>query len=115
MAPATSSYDSKGNMTFAGGTTYGYSSENLLTSSSGGASLAYDPALRLYQVSGGTASTQRLAMTEQTSWRNITAPTRCFAVMSFVQAWTGPIVWYEGWERPTTNACIRMSGERSWR
>lgn len=32
-------YDSKGNMTYAGGTTYSYSSENLLIGSSGGASI----------------------------------------------------------------------------
>ena len=39
--------------------TSGYSSENLLTSATGGVTLGYDPALRLYQVVG--AATTRLA------------------------------------------------------
>ena len=41
------------------GKTYGYSSENLLTSASGGVTLGYDPATRLYQVAG--AATTRFA------------------------------------------------------
>ena len=53
-------WDTKGNLTSEpqSGKTYGYSSENLLTSSSGGtsATLGYDPALRLYQVAGGTTT-----------------------------------------------------------
>jgi len=46
------SYDSKGNLTSAGTTTYAYNGDNLLTSASGGASatLTYDPLNRLYQV-----------------------------------------------------------------
>jgi RHS repeat-associated protein len=56
-------HDAKGNLTFdpTSGKTYSYSSENLLTGSTGGtaASLAYDPLLRLYQVSG--AATTRFA------------------------------------------------------
>jgi RHS repeat-associated protein len=53
--------DGKGNLTTDPTTakTYGYSSENLLTSGSGGVTLAYDPALRLYQVAG--AATTRFA------------------------------------------------------
>jgi RHS repeat-associated protein len=54
-------YDAKGNLTSAGGVTYGYSSENLLTSASGGITLAYDPMLRLYQIAGGTLGTTRFA------------------------------------------------------
>ena len=46
-------YDAKGNLTSDGTNTYGYSSENLLTSAPG-ATLSYDPLLRLYQVSGTT-------------------------------------------------------------
>jgi YD repeat-containing protein len=42
------SYDTRGNLTQAGGPTYSYSSENLLTAASGGVTLAYDPATRLY-------------------------------------------------------------------
>ncbi|HEY0026949.1 MAG TPA: hypothetical protein VGC35_03685 [Allosphingosinicella sp.] len=38
------------------GKTFGYSSENLLTSAGGGATLSYDPALPLYQVGGETTT-----------------------------------------------------------
>jgi RHS repeat-associated protein len=57
----TASYDTRGNLTSdpMSGKTYGYSSENLLTSASGGVTLAYDPLLRLYQVAG--AATTRFA------------------------------------------------------
>lgn len=52
-------YDSKGNLISdpTSSKTYGYSSENLLTSASGGVTLGYDPLLRLYQVAG-TATTR---------------------------------------------------------
>jgi RHS repeat-associated protein len=59
VASITPTYDSKGNLTSAGATTYSYSSENLLTSASGGIALAYDPAMRLYQTSGGSSGTTR--------------------------------------------------------
>jgi RHS repeat-associated protein len=45
----------------AGSTTYSFSSENLLTAASGGITLAYDPAMRLYQTAGGTPGTTRFA------------------------------------------------------
>src|ERR1043166_8121281 len=43
----TPTYDTKGNLTSSGTTTYGYSSENLLSSATGGIALTYDPMLRL--------------------------------------------------------------------
>ena len=51
-------WDSKGNLTSdpASGKTYGYSSENLLTSASGGVGLTYDPLMRLYQVAGASTT-----------------------------------------------------------
>ncbi len=48
-------YDAKGNLTSLWGQSYAYSSENLLTSATGTSGLSYDPALRLYQVSGATS------------------------------------------------------------
>ncbi len=53
-------YDSRGNLTSAGTTTYGYSFENMLTSATGGtsATLSYDPGLRLYQVTSGATTTR---------------------------------------------------------
>ncbi|HEX8584780.1 MAG TPA: RHS repeat-associated core domain-containing protein, partial [Allosphingosinicella sp.] len=51
------SHDARGNMTADRlGKTFGYSSENLLTSASGGVTLSYDPALRLFQVAGATTT-----------------------------------------------------------
>ena len=55
----TPTHDSNGNLTFAGpsGTpTYTYNSENLLTSTSTGVSLSYDPATRLYETVGGSTT-----------------------------------------------------------
>jgi RHS repeat-associated protein len=57
----TPTYDSKGNLTSAGAVTYTYSSENLLTAASGGITLSYDAAMRLYQTAGGTPGTTRFA------------------------------------------------------
>jgi hypothetical protein len=58
---SAATWDSKGNLTAdpTAAKTYGYSSENLLTSASGGVTLAYDPAMRLQQVVG--ASTTKFA------------------------------------------------------
>ncbi len=57
----SATWDSKGNLTYEpqSAKTYGYSSENLLTSASGGVTLGYDPAMRLYQIAG--AATTRFA------------------------------------------------------
>jgi hypothetical protein len=49
----TPSYDGRGNLTQAGGPVYGYTSENMLVTASGGIALAYDPAGRLAQTAGG--------------------------------------------------------------
>ncbi|ALJ11563.1 RHS repeat domain-containing protein [Sphingopyxis macrogoltabida] len=50
-------YDTRGNLTSSGTDSYTYSSENLLKTGPGSATLAYDPALRLYQTVG-TATTR---------------------------------------------------------
>jgi RHS repeat-associated protein len=55
----STSHDARGNMTNDLAGTYGFSSENLLTSGPGGVTLAYDPAMRLYQV--GASTTLRFA------------------------------------------------------
>ncbi|HXG82050.1 MAG TPA: hypothetical protein VNJ05_09645, partial [Sphingomicrobium sp.] len=53
--PASFTYDARGNLTSDGSVTFGYSSQNQLISASGAlnASLSYDPAMRLYQVTSG--------------------------------------------------------------
>ncbi len=55
---AAAAWDTKGNLVTEPQTakTYGYSSENLLTSTSGGVTLGYDPLLRLYNVNGATTT-----------------------------------------------------------
>ena len=55
----TFGYDANGNLTASGSTTYGYDLENRLVTTSGGATLRYDPLGRLYEVTSGT-STRRL-------------------------------------------------------
>lgn len=46
-------HDARGNTTAIGSASYGYSSENLMTSGPNGTTLAYDPLGRLYEVSAG--------------------------------------------------------------
>jgi RHS repeat-associated protein len=92
----TPSYDTKGNLTSAGSTTYGYSSENLLTSATGGITLSYDPAMRLYQTAGGTPGTTRFAY----DGADLIAEYNGSNVLQrrFVHGpgTDEPIVWYEG-------------------
>ncbi|HST35422.1 MAG TPA: RHS repeat-associated core domain-containing protein [Allosphingosinicella sp.] len=56
----TPTYDNNRNLASAGSATYAYTSENMLSAASGGVTLTYDPALRLYETVGG-ASTTRMA------------------------------------------------------
>jgi hypothetical protein len=96
IGSTTPTYDSKGNMTYAGGTTYSYSSENLRTSTTGGASLTYDPAMRLYQVSGGTAGTQRFAYDGANLVAEYSSSNSLLRRYVFGPGADSPIVWYEG-------------------
>jgi hypothetical protein len=95
---ANFTYDSKGNLTSDGTSSFCYSSENLLKSSGGTCaspttSLAYDPALRLYQVTG--ASTTRFAYDGANmlaEYNGSNALQRRFVFDDEMQ----PIIWYEG-------------------
>lgn len=58
IAGVTQNYDGRGNLTASGGAAYGYSAENMMTSGPSSASLAYDPALRLYETIGGGVTTR---------------------------------------------------------
>lgn len=51
---ATVTHDARGNITAIGSASYGYSSENLLTSAPNGIALGYDPLLRLYSMQSTT-------------------------------------------------------------
>jgi len=52
----SNSHDSRGNVSAIGASSYGYSSENLLTSGPSSTTLSYDPANRLYQTAGGATT-----------------------------------------------------------
>ena len=58
--PASFGYDANGNLTSDGSTTFVYDAENRLVSASGAknAALSYDPLGRLWQVTGGGATTR---------------------------------------------------------
>ena len=51
--PASFTYDTRGNLTSDGTNSFTYSSENLLKTGPNATTLAYDPALRLYQTQSG--------------------------------------------------------------
>jgi RHS repeat-associated protein len=55
---ATFGYDANGNLTSDGSRTYAYDIENRMVSTSTGATLAYDPLGRLFQVTGGGNTTR---------------------------------------------------------
>jgi RHS repeat-associated protein len=91
----STSHDARGNMTADGlGKTFGYTSENLLTSASGGVTLSYDPAMRLYQVAGAT--TTRFSY----DGANVVAEYNASNALQrrFVHGpgTDEPLVWYEG-------------------
>lgn len=88
-------HDARGNIATAGGNSFGYTSENMLTSVSGGTTLAYDPMVRLYENVGGGA-TYRFAYDGQDAiaeYNGANALQR-----RFVQGpgTDDPLVWYEG-------------------
>jgi YD repeat-containing protein len=92
----TPSYDAKGNLTSAGATAYAYSSENLLTSASGGIALAYDPAGRLYQTSGGSAGTTRFGYEGSDVISEYNGSNATLRRYVHGPGTDEPLVWYEG-------------------
>jgi len=91
----TPSYDSRGNLTAAGGPTFTYSSENLLTAATGGVTLAYDPATRLYQTSDGITTT-RFAYDGGNMIAEYNGSSALQRRYVFDPASGAPLVWYEG-------------------
>jgi RHS repeat-associated protein len=96
IASITPTYDTKGNLTSAGSTAYAYSSENLLTSASGGIALAYDPAMRLYQTSGGSAGTTRFAYDGSALIAEYNSSNALLRRYVHGPGADEPLVWYEG-------------------
>ena len=108
--PIVPTYDSKGNLTSAGSTTFVYSSENLLTSVTGGtsASLSYDPMLRLYQLtSGGSTRFAYDGLDRIAEYDGSDVLQRRYVHGPGVD---DPIVWYEG--SGTTDRRFLSSDER---
>jgi RHS repeat-associated protein len=92
----SASWDARGNLTSEpqSGKTYGYSSENLLTSASGGVTMAYDPATRLYQVAGG--ATTRFAYDGADVIAEYDGTNTLLRRFVFDPTNSQPILWYEG-------------------
>jgi RHS repeat-associated protein len=89
-------YDGRGNLTSAGGATYGYSSENMLTSATGGIALAYDPMLRLQQTSGGSAGTTKFGYDGQSLIAEYDSSNGLLRRYVHGPGSDEPLVWYEG-------------------
>jgi RHS repeat-associated protein len=89
------SYDGRGNLTQAGGPTYSYSSENLLTAATGGVTLVYDPGTRLYQSSDGT-TTIRFAYDGGNMIAEYNGSSSLQRRYVFDPVNGAPLVWYEG-------------------
>jgi RHS repeat-associated protein len=88
------SYDSRGNLTAAGGATYTYSSENMLLTATGGVTLTYDPLLRLYQTAGG--ATTRMFYDEQSLIAEYDGSSALQRRYVHGPGTDEPLVWYEG-------------------
>ncbi len=110
VASITPTYDAKGNLTSAGATTYAYTSENLLTSAGGGIALAYDPAMRLYQTSGGSAGTTRFAYDGMGLISEYNSSNAMLRRYVHGPGTDEPLVWYEG--SGTTDRRFLHSDER---
>ena len=114
-ASITPTYDSKGNLTSAGSTTYAYSSENLLISATGGIALAYDPVLRLYQTSGGSAGTTRFAYDGTALIAEYNSSNAMLRRYVHGPGADEPLVWYEAPAPPTAASSTPTSAAASSR
>jgi RHS repeat-associated protein len=106
---ASFTYDTKGNLTSDGTNAYTYSSENLLKTAPGATTLAYDPMLRLYQLSSPSGTTKF-------AYDGLDMIAEYNAAMLLQRRYVHgpgddqPIVWYEG--SGTTNRRFLSSDER---
>jgi len=105
--------DARGNVTAFGSDTFGYSSENLLTSGTvGGVSttLSYDPAMRLYQTVSGSA-------TSRFAYDDLDAIAEYDGSGNLQRRWVfddadGPVVQFEGTGVASTNRRFLSEDER---
>ncbi|HEX8482340.1 MAG TPA: hypothetical protein VF650_10585 [Allosphingosinicella sp.] len=95
--PASFAYDANGNLTSDGSTTFVYDAENRLVSASGAknAALSYDPLGRLWQVTGGGATTRLRYDGDELIEEYDGAGNR---LRSYVHGagTDDPVLWYEG-------------------
>jgi RHS repeat-associated protein len=105
-------WDTKGNLTTEpqSGRTYGYSSENLLTSASGGVTLTYDPALRLSQTVGAATTKFLYDGADAIAEYNATGALQRRFV--FDPTTGQPVLWYEGTGTAATNRRYLGQDER---
>jgi RHS repeat-associated protein len=87
-------YDDRGNLIDDGGQTYAYDFDNRLVSASGGVSLAYDPANRLYQVAA--SSTTRFLYDGAAAIAELDASGNVLRRYVHGPGVGEPVVWYEG-------------------
>jgi RHS repeat-associated protein len=109
---AAASWDTKGNLTTEpqSGKTYGYSSENLLTSASGGVTLSYDPALRLSQTVGAATTKFLYDGADAIAEYNGTGALQRRFI--FDPTTGQPVLWYEGTGTAATNRRYLGQDER---
>jgi RHS repeat-associated protein len=108
------SHDSRGNVTAFGTDTFGYSSENMLTTStvSGTATaLTYDPLVRLYQLTSG-ASTARVAYDGIDGVAEYNGSNALQRRWVFDPTTNQPVIWYEGTGTAATDRRYLSQDER---
>ncbi|MGH6783138.1 MAG: RHS repeat-associated core domain-containing protein, partial [Sphingomicrobium sp.] len=113
ISGATATWDTKGNLTSEpqSGKTYSYSSENLLKTATGGVTLGYDPALRLYETVSGATTTRFLydGVDAIAEYNGSNALQRRFV---FDPTTGQPGLWYEGTGTAATNRRFLSADER---
>jgi RHS repeat-associated protein len=103
--PASFAYDANGNLTSDGSTTFVYDAENRLVSASGAknAALSYDPLGRLWQVTGGGATTRFRYDGDELIEEYDGAGNRLRSYVHGAGA-DDPVLWYEGPARRSLHA-----------
>lgn len=111
VGSAAFGYDARGNLTSDGTNSYTYTSENLLKTGPGSATLAYDPLGRLYQTLGGGVTTRfQYDGTDLLAEYNASnAVQRRYVHGPGID---NPIVWYEGSAISSTTRRFLMADER---
>ena len=87
-------HDTRGNITAIGGSSYGYTSENMMVTAPGSVTLADDPLLRLYETVGG--STTRFAYDGVSMIAEYDGSNNLQRRYVHGPGVNDPLVWYEG-------------------